>query len=154
MVIKGRLPKEPEDRVRRNAPRFSAESAVWDGVRRGPDLPDLGRVWNWCKRTQEWWETWRCSPQSMLMTDTDWEWMLETALIHDMLWNGRKEVGGVTVTQLAAELRRRVQAFGASYEDRKKLGMSIETPATKIAEELDDPVGAATVNYAERLKKK
>lgn len=152
MTIKGRPPKDDEDRVRRNAPRFGTDSVVWDGVKRGPNLPVRPDGSTWCARTRKWWLVWRTSPQSMFMTPTDWEWMLETALIHDMIWSGRKEIGGVTITQLLAELRRRVQAFGASYEDRKKLAMEIETPASRARDDLEDPVAAiAVVDYKKNL---
>ena len=95
-----------------------------DGQTRGPDLPD---GFNWPEQTQKWWETWRNSPQSQALTDTDWDFLLDTALLHAELWAGNGSV--------AAELRLRVAKFGATPEDRMRLRMQItepgEAPAAK-----------------------
>lgn len=145
------LQKEDADRARKNAPTYPKVPVTWDGMKRGPELPEDR---NWCQRTREWWDVWRNSPQSMVMLPTDWELMLETAVLHNMLWNPGKNAGAVSVTQLSGEIRRRVAAYGASFEDRVKLRMEIETPDMLSKEEafLKD-AERTTVNYSERLKK-
>src|SRR6185369_4297203 len=123
MAINGPRPKADDERERRNAPTFSSTYIKADGRLHGPRLP---RGTNWCDRTKEWWEAWRRSPQAMVMTDTDWEFLLETALLHNMLWSpaptitasekgARVRNGAVSATQLAAEIRQRVAKFGATF---------------------------------------
>lgn len=146
------MQKDDDDRVRRNAPVYDKVPVKWDGLCRGPELPVEH---DWCQRTREWWEVWRNSPQSMVMTPTDWELMLESALLHNMLWSPRKNQGAVSVTQLASELRRRVAAYGASFEDRVKLRMSIDSPQTAASEEAEiEQAAAQAVDYASRLVEK
>lgn len=146
------MQKDDDDRVRRNAPVYDKVPVKHDGLERGPDLP---ADTEWCPRTQEWWKVWRNSPQAMVMTPTDWELMLETALLHNMLWSPRRNQGAVSVTQLASEVRRRVAAYGASFEDRVKLRMSIETPQSLASEEEEITQAAVkAVDYAERLAEK
>lgn len=152
MALRGPAPKPDDERTRRNAPLHSKTNVQWDGITRGPELPEDHQ---WSKRTREWWDTWRNSPQSMVMTATDWEVMLETALLHTQLWepwNG-KAMGAVSITQLASEVRRRVAAYGATFEDRLKLRMQIETPLDGAAPSEQDIQRTAkkVVDYAQRL---
>jgi hypothetical protein len=57
------------------------------------------------------------------MTDTDWDFLLDTALLHARYWEGDEKV--------AAELRLRVAKFGATPEDRARLRMSVGEPDAK-----------------------
>ena len=88
---------------------------------RGPDLPE-GVAWH--ERTRAWWETWRRSAQAQAMTDTDWSFLLDTALMHDAMWSRGQWT-------LAAEVRLRVAKFGATPEDRARLRIQVEQPPTK-----------------------
>ncbi len=95
-----------------------------DGELRGPDLPD---GIDWPIPTQRWWLTWRKSSQAQTWTPTDWDFLLDTAILHARFWNGD--------TKAAAELRLRVAKFGATPEDRMRLRLQITDPdATKAAE--------------------
>jgi hypothetical protein len=85
-----------------------------DDVLRGPDLPDTHE---WPQQTRDWWDTWRKAPQAQTFTDTDWSFLLDTAVLHGEYWLGDRSV--------AAELRLRVAKFGATPEDRARLKMSI-----------------------------
>jgi hypothetical protein len=93
-----------------------------DGEIRGRELPE-GVLDNesWHPRTVQWWETWRRSAQAQMFTDTDWEFLLDTALMHHTMWAKQK-------WEFAAELRLRSAKFGATPEDRMRLRLSIETP--------------------------
>lgn len=149
--------KSDEDRQRTNAPLYPKVPVNWDGAERGPELPEhpfAGDGIKWCAHTVRWWNKWRNSPQSMVMLESDWELMMETAILHDMLWNPyRKNVGAVSMTQLASEIRRRVAAYGASFEDRVKLRMEIKTPdmlAKDDAAALD--AARSFVNYENLLQ--
>lgn len=91
-----------------------------DGKVRGPELTD---GFDWPAPTRSWWENWRRSAQAQRMTDTDWDFMLDTAMLHAELWSGNGAV--------APELRLRVAKFGATLEDRARLKMAIVDPEVK-----------------------
>ncbi|MEU4386780.1 hypothetical protein [Promicromonospora sp. NPDC023805] len=101
---------------RRNAPTVLTVVKA-DDVLRGEELPELPGDDEWPDATLEWWDTWRRSPQAQNFTDTDWSFLLDTALLHMAFWDGDAGV--------AAELRLRVAKFGATPEDRARLRLSI-----------------------------
>lgn len=107
---------------RRNAPPTLTVVKV-DGALRGAELPELPGEDEWPDATLEWWDTWRRSPQAQNFTDTDWSFLLDTALLHMAFWDGD--------TGVAAELRLRVAKFGATPEDRARLRLSIGDAPTK-----------------------
>jgi hypothetical protein len=163
-MIPGLPPKPDDERNRRNPPIYKTVPVQWDGIVRGPELPkDVGV--NWCPRTREWWEKWRCSPQGMVMHATDWEHMLETALLHNELWspkivldsNGNLVQVSKTAAEmkgLATEIRSRVAAFGCTYEDRLKLRIEIRTPQSEADRQAEIASAAEeAINYAEMLAK-
>lgn len=80
-------------------------------------LPD-GEAWH--PLTVRWWNHWRASPQAARMvTEPDWDFLLDTALIHHTMWtNGRWE--------FANEVRMRVAQFGATPAARRALKQEIE----------------------------
>jgi len=118
MPGRGPAPKRersrPNDTARREA-EFTTIAA--DGKARGPELPEG----TWHERTVAWWATWRNSAQAQTFTDTDWSFLLDTALLHNELWSGNPGVAG--------ELRLRVAKFGASPEDRLRLKLEINNEA-------------------------
>jgi hypothetical protein len=88
----------------------------------GPPLPRLvpGTEDKWHPATVKWWKSWRSSPQAAAMiTGPDWDFLLQTAVIHHRFWTD----GGDP--KLAAELRLREGKFGATPEDRARLGLEI-----------------------------
>jgi hypothetical protein len=91
---------------------------VPDDVVRGPELPETH---DWPDQTRLWWQHWRESPQAVIFTPLDWSFLLDTALLHAELWLGDLSVEG--------ELRLRVAKFGATAEDRRRLGLTIGEPA-------------------------
>jgi hypothetical protein len=70
----------------------------------------------WHPRTRSWWATWADSPQADAFTATDWSFLLDTALMHHVMWSKSQWT-------LAAEVRLRVAKFGATPEDRARLRM-------------------------------
>ena len=76
----------PNDTARRQA-EFTKVSE--DGVVRGPDLPDF----DWHARTVEWYATWQRSPMAQTFIDADWDFLIDTAMLHTEMWNGNL-VGG------------------------------------------------------------
>jgi hypothetical protein len=117
MAGRGPAPKVEGERRRRNVKPAAGTVVVDDGEVRGPDLP---AGYDWPAPTREWWATWRSSPQASAFTDTDWGFLVDTALLHAELWAGN--------AACASELRLRVAKFGATPEDRARLRMSIEAP--------------------------
>jgi hypothetical protein len=107
----------PRDQRRLDAELTVVES---DDATRGPDLPaDI----DWPDVTRDWWETWRRSPQAQTFTDTDWSFLLDTAVLHMEFWVGDRTV--------AAELRLRAAKFGATPEDRARLKIAVGEPKGK-----------------------
>ncbi|MGI9084731.1 MAG: hypothetical protein ACR2FE_05490 [Aeromicrobium sp.] len=76
---------------------------------------------DWPEATLAWWQTWRTSAQAKTFTDTDWSFLLDTALLHMDFWDGDRSV--------AAELRLRAAKFGATPEDRARLKLEIGDPS-------------------------
>jgi hypothetical protein len=142
MTIKGPPPKAGA--VRRNLPKL--EDAVIprrgkDDTRLyGPDLP-LDKMW--CPRTKEWYEKWRRSDVAPFLEWSDWESLLETALMHNELWLGL--IPPSSVTTYAAEIRRRCSAFGYTYEDRAKLRMHFAD--VEDAPQAGRDINSANIDY-------
>jgi len=59
-------------------------------------------------------------------TESDWDFLLDTALLHTQMWNGD--------TKLAAEIRLRVSAFGSTPEARLRLKLKIDNDAAEITQ--------------------
>lgn len=131
----GALPKAERSRSRDTAVRDAATNKLAaDGEVRGPELPEGA----WHPRTVQWWETWRRSAQAQVMTPTDWDALMETALLHTELWNGD--------TKVAGEVRLRVAKFGATIEDRLRLRMHVDA-------EIEDAAPVAPVVKADRRRR-
>lgn len=122
MAGRGPSPKDPEKRARRNAdpippttiPFIPGEQPSLPQMTK--DDPDLGSVVvPWHPQTIAWWEMWGRAAQSDTFTESDWSYMLETAFLHHLFWNGD--------TKQAPELRQRQAKFGATPEDRARLRM-------------------------------
>ncbi|GEL19349.1 phage terminase small subunit [Pseudonocardia asaccharolytica] len=111
---------------RRNADPVPQRTLQADNRTRGPRLPGdvLPDGEEWHPRTQEWWSTWRKSAQAREFTATDWDFLLDTALMHHTMWAKAR-------WEFAAELRLRAAKFGATPEDRMRLRMTVETPGSK-----------------------
>jgi hypothetical protein len=135
MAGKGPLPKPPGTKHGHHKPP-TLTLLHGDGLQRGPELDGDG----WSERTVAWWESWRRSPQAQTFTDTDWDFLRDTALLHDMFWRGKSSVAG--------ELRLRVAKFGATPEDRARLRLQIADQAL----EQSKPAARSRVPARERHK--
>lgn len=133
MPGRGPAPKGSRSRSRDQQVRETVKS---DGLVGGFDLPEgllfnakTGEPEEWHPATVAWWEVWRHSPQSTRMvTDADWSFLLDTALMHHQMWKtGRFELSG--------EVRLRVAKFGATPEDRARLKFDIEVPDYSVGAE-------------------
>lgn len=116
------IPKDPANRRRTNkAPEHRVVASSTDPV--GPDLP-FGI--EWADQTRIWWDNWRRSPQAQTFTETDWDFLLDTAMLHTQFWDGD--------TSVAAEMRLRVAKMGATHGDRQALRIKIEAEAKPAAQ--------------------
>lgn len=118
---RGPAPKDPDRRARRNKDAV-AQTVLRFEAAAAPDLPTFqiqedGELveFQWPLQTIVWWEMWKASPQAEHFGSTDWSVLLDTALVHARFWMGNLSLG--------AELRLRVQKFGATPEDRARLRM-------------------------------
>jgi len=122
MAGRGPAPKaersRPNDTARRQA-EFT--KVADDGQVRGPDLPDFA----WHERTVAWYETWRRSPMAATFIDADWDFLIDTAMLHTEMWNGS--------SGLAAEIRLRVGKLAGTPEDRMRLRLQVDTEAKEAA---------------------
>lgn len=111
--------------VRRNLESEKTKLVAGDKMK-GIALPKnmLPDAEEWHPMTKKWWNAWRKSPQaSRMLSEPDWYFLLDTALLHHIMWQkGRWE--------FAAEVRLRVGKFGATPEDRLRLKQEIEVPET------------------------
>ncbi|WP_201308842.1 phage terminase small subunit [Puerhibacterium puerhi] len=141
----GRGPAPKPGAVRRNKEPEKTKLVAGDEPR-GPELPDdvlpitdtlvqdgkevIVRE-EWHPQTRRWWDSWRTSPQaSRMLSGPDWDFLLDTALMHHVMWSRQK-------WEFASEVRLRVAKFGATPEDRLRLRVEIETPE-------EAPVGEAS----------
>ncbi|MFE4658391.1 hypothetical protein ACFRFJ_17135 [Streptomyces hydrogenans] len=135
MAGRGMAPKPTRSRARDTKTRDSEMTRIEeDGELRGPDLADGilpdGEEWN--EQTRAWWDTWRRSPQAQTFTQTDWRFLVDTALLHHIFWTkGRWEY--------ASELRLRAAKFGATPEDRMRLKLKVEAPGGSPAAAASGP---------------
>ena len=113
MAGRGPAPKDPSRRARTNADPIPLR-VLPRAVSSQPDLPELmPNGFPWPARTLEWWRVWGGSPLSEDFTATDWDFLLDTAILHGEMWSGD--------TKVASELRLRVAKLGATPEDRARL---------------------------------
>lgn len=122
MAGRGPAPKDPAKRRRRNVDPVPTAELAPDGELRGPELPDVLDGETWHPQTVHWWDTWRRSPQAQAFLQTDWDFLLDTALLHHAWWMWGK-------SEFASELRLRAAKFGATPEDRARLRMKVTEPA-------------------------
>jgi hypothetical protein len=140
MVGRGPAPKDPAKRRRRNATEPETVVSV-DGELRGPELPEgiLPDDADWHPRTLQWWNTWRESPQASTFIDTDWDFLLDTALLHHVMWTkGRWE--------FASEVRLRAAKYGATPEDRARLKLKVDDPTAKPQTAAQRPANVSDIN--------
>ena len=110
MAGAGPAPKPDGRRARRNKDDTQTTILRFEEAEQ-PELPD---GYPWPDETIKWWNLWRDSPQAEHFGSTDWSFLLDTAMLHAMLW-------GNADTSVLPELRLRVAKFGATPEDRARL---------------------------------
>jgi hypothetical protein len=125
MAGRGSPPKDETKRRRRNADPIGRTVLQADGRVRGPKLPETAPDGgDWHSQTVKWWEHWRRAAMAQQFLPTDWDFLLDTAMMHHAMWTSGKSDG-------AAEIRLRVAKFGATVEDRARLRLTVEVPNKK-----------------------
>lgn len=113
-----------------DAVRRGTHADIVDPLLLGPSQgilgPELPVHIDWHYRTLEWWQTWRGSAQAAHFLDTDWEFMLETAVIHNTFWDDYTRPSDRI--RASTELRNRMAKLGSTVEDRAKLRMRSPKP--------------------------
>ncbi len=142
----GSMRKQPEDRNNRANPVYGEVDLVWDGKTRGPSLP---KGYDWCEITKKWWDMIRNSPQAMHCQPTDWANLIDTARLHNRLW-GTPGLKPAEQVALAGEIRRRTEAYGFTWADRRKYGINIITEGA-VAEQAEQIARASAVDYYKKL---
>lgn len=115
MAGRGPAPKPNHRRARRKANEEPATILRFEEAEQ-PELRVLPGGEEWCEATRLWWDMWANSPQAEHFGSTDWDFLMDTALIHNDVW------GFLNLDRLP-ELRLRVAKFGATPEDRARLRM-------------------------------
>jgi hypothetical protein len=144
MAGRGPAPKDPLKRRRRNAAEPETV-IVPDDELRGPELPagvlgsEDGVDVDWHAMTQLWWDAWRSSAQAQTFVETDWLFLIDTALMHHTMWaKGRWE--------FASEVRLRAAKFGATPEDRARLKLKVDDPTARPQAPAQRPDGVTDIN--------
>jgi hypothetical protein len=100
--------------------------------------PLLPECFEWPQITKDWWATWGSEPMAADFRPTDWDFLLDTALLHAKVWSEGD-------MKLLAELRLRVAKMGATSEDRARL--RITYAQADEAEEKRDRKGTPASRY-------
>ena len=88
------------------APEFPEHFKIYDGTA-------IKRV-KYPQETRTWWDHWVNSPLNSGFTHHDWDYLLDTAVLHAKHWLGLD-------AKAAGEMRQRLSRFGVTPEDRAKL---------------------------------
>jgi hypothetical protein len=131
---KGPRPKDPDKLAGGHAKARQAGMRVYttEPVSQ-PPLPD---DFIWPDATIRWWEKWGEAPMAVDFSETDWDFLIDTALIHAEYWRGD--------LKLAGELRLRVAKMGATAEDRARLRITYAT--ADVAENRRDRMSPSAPN--------
>lgn len=119
------VPKDPKKRARRNKDVAPVRYIAPARLVVQPDLPEFevevrpkdGEPYmvpySWPDATRGWWAMLADHPLASEFFDADWQYLLDTALVHASFWKGNLGVAG--------ELRLREAKYGFTPEDRAKL---------------------------------
>ncbi|MES6771954.1 hypothetical protein U6Y75_12505 [Cutibacterium acnes] len=71
--------------------------------------PELPGSREWCEETVRWWGVWGEDPRAQYVSDEEWLFLLDAAVLHDAVWReGRAD--------LVASLRAHVKTFLSMLE--------------------------------------
>jgi len=126
MAVRGRGPAPKENRRRRNADTYEGHQVtVAEGV--PVDSPVLPGAREYLKRTRDWYDAWRSSPQAQTFTVTDWQRLHMLAPIVDRYFRE-------PTTALMAEIRLNESLLGATHADRLRARIKVEVAPKEVPE--------------------
>lgn len=131
-----RIPGDPGRTTRPNRASKGWTTLVFKPAKQ-PRLPSCV---DWCEQTRKWWKMWGQSPQAAMFCATDWDFLLDTALVHNAVWTGDLKHAG--------ELRLREQKFGVTAPDRARAHMSFGIPAADTDTGATDQPPASRKRYS------
>ncbi len=120
--MRGRYPKDPEIRQRRNRASTRATlSAVPDDEprRRAPSLPTEPKGREWHAETRRWWRNQWASPMASQYLDSDVDGLRRIAVLMNDFWHRPK-------LSTFEAINRALAMFGQTPMDRKRLEWQIE----------------------------
>lgn len=120
--MRGRYPKAPELRQRRNkaTTRATLEAVTEEEQRRrAPSLPPEPKGREWHPEVRRWWRNLWASPMASQYLDTDIDKLRKIAVLHNDFWYRPK------ITTFEA-INRAEAMFGLTPMDRKRLEWQIE----------------------------
>jgi hypothetical protein len=145
MAGRGPAPKAIRSRPRATAQREAEMTELADeGELYGFDLPIgvLPDGADWHPQTIELWDSLRRNPLLKNEPDLGWQFLIDTALLHHILWSkGRWEY--------ASEVRLRLAPFGATPADRMRLKIKVTGPAEE-SKHSDNPDNGSVSDIASR----
>lgn len=121
MAGHGPPPKNPDQRARRNKDPLPLRVIEAEATPQPPLPASAPDGEPWPAQTREWWRMWSMSPLAREFTDSEWSFLLDTAVIHARLWSGDSKA--------AAELRLRVDQFGMTPTSRARLRITFAQAA-------------------------
>ena len=114
--MRGRKPKDPKTRQRRNR---AVTAATLGEVKGDAVVPPLPKRHHWLKPTVEWWgDVWQ-SPMAQEYLPSDIHGLYVLAELMDLFWRNPS-------TALAAEIRQQRLAFGLTPIDRLRLQWKVK----------------------------
>lgn len=144
--------KDPAQRARRNAENRPFQVMELKAVPQPPlpkGFPYDGKTFKWPQITIDWWTHWNpeVSPLTSGFTQHDWDYLLDTAVLHAKHWLGLD-------AKAAGEMRQRLSRFGVTPEDRARLRIILvdadnKEEESKVAAERNSKV--AITGNARRL---
>ena len=150
-MTNGPAPKDPNNRARRNKDLAPVRYITPARAVVKPDLPEFevevrpkdGEPYmvpfGWPDATRDWWAMLDFHPLVKEFFDSDWSYLLDTAVIHAAFWRGNVSV--------AAELRQREAKYGFTPDDRAKLRIF-----TATAVEAETRAVASVTKARERMR--
>lgn len=123
--MRGRTPKDPDQRRRRNKASTAAVLPSTPAKTKAPELPkDLFAGGVIAPRTSKWWATiWR-SPMASRWLEADVEGLYLVAVLRNEFYQRPSPT-------LAAEIRQQEARFGLTPIDRRRLDWRIEGPKSE-----------------------
>ena len=124
--------KDPAQRARRNPESRPFQVMELKPVPQPPlpsGFPYDGKRFKWPQITKDWWTHWapEVSPLTQGFTQHDWDYLLDTAVLHAKHWLGLD-------AKAAGEMRQRLSRFGVTPEDRARLRIILVDANTKEEE--------------------